>query len=147
MGSCYITQLNPALCDNLEGWDGVGGGREAPESGEHMHTYGWFTVLCRNQHNIVKQQSSKKRWWTHSLRDGIWAGASHFRTWTNQNASILMVSGIAVGTEMLKVFEAVLLCHPNTVEGPGIVSAGEKKKHGRGKTITLMSTEGRTGMK
>ena len=37
-----------------------------------------------------------------------------------------MVSGIAVGTEMLKVFEAVLLCHPNTVEGPGIVSAGEK---------------------
>ena len=24
---------NPVLCDNLEGWNGVGGGREAPKGG------------------------------------------------------------------------------------------------------------------
>ena len=33
------------------------------------------------------------------------------------------------------------------MEAPGIVSAGKKKKGGRGKTINLMSTEGGTGMK
>ena len=25
---------DPVLCDNLEGWDGVGGGREAQEGGD-----------------------------------------------------------------------------------------------------------------
>ena len=25
---------NPVLCDNLEGWDGVGGGREVSERGD-----------------------------------------------------------------------------------------------------------------
>ena len=25
---------NLVLCDNLEGWDGVGGGRELPEGGD-----------------------------------------------------------------------------------------------------------------
>ena len=25
---------NPGFCDNLEGWDGVGSGREAQEGGE-----------------------------------------------------------------------------------------------------------------
>ena len=37
----------------------VGGGREDPEGGDHMYTYGWFTLMCgRNQHNIVKKLSS-----------------------------------------------------------------------------------------
>ena len=27
-------ELNPVLCDNLEGWDGVGGGREAQKGGD-----------------------------------------------------------------------------------------------------------------
>ena len=32
--SCRLTQgAHPVLCDNLEGWDGVGGGREASEGG------------------------------------------------------------------------------------------------------------------
>lgn len=48
---------------------------------------------------------------------------------------------------MLRESEAVLPCHPKTVEGPGIVSAGEKKKGGRGTTINLISIEGRTRMK
>ena len=43
------------LCDTLEGWDEVGGGREVQE-GRDMYismadSYG------RNQHNIVKQLS------------------------------------------------------------------------------------------
>ena len=27
-------ELNPVLCDNLEGWDGVGGGREVQDGGD-----------------------------------------------------------------------------------------------------------------
>ena len=27
-------ELKPGLCDNLEGWDGEGGGREGQEGGE-----------------------------------------------------------------------------------------------------------------
>ena len=27
-------ELNPVLCDNLEGWDGVGGGMEVQEGGD-----------------------------------------------------------------------------------------------------------------
>ena len=27
-------ELNPVLCDNLEGWDGVGGGTEIQEGGD-----------------------------------------------------------------------------------------------------------------
>ena len=47
------------FCDNLEGWDGVGGGGEVQEGGEHMCTCGWFTTLYgRSQHNVVKQLSS-----------------------------------------------------------------------------------------
>ena len=44
------------LCDNLEGLDRVGGGREAPEGGDICtpvaDSYG------RNQHSVVKQLSS-----------------------------------------------------------------------------------------
>ena len=29
----YNRELNLVLCDNLEGWDGVGGGREVQEGG------------------------------------------------------------------------------------------------------------------
>ena len=28
---CKLRELNPALCDNLKGWDGVGGGKEIQE--------------------------------------------------------------------------------------------------------------------
>ena len=45
-------------CDNLKGWDGVGGGRGSGGRG-HMYTYGWLTLIYgRNQGNIVKQLSS-----------------------------------------------------------------------------------------
>ena len=48
-----------ALHDNLEGWDGVGGGREVQE-GEGIYVYlCWFMLMYdRNQHNFVKQLSS-----------------------------------------------------------------------------------------
>ena len=48
------------LCDNLEGWDGVGGGREeSPRGRGYMCTSGWFMLMYgRSQHNIVKQLSS-----------------------------------------------------------------------------------------
>ena len=30
----HMFKGNPVLCDNLEGWDGVGGGREVQEGGD-----------------------------------------------------------------------------------------------------------------
>ena len=34
MGSCCITwELSAVLCDNVEGWDGVGAGGEVQEEG------------------------------------------------------------------------------------------------------------------
>ena len=38
-------ELNPMLCDNLEGWDGVEGGREVQEEGDiciHMADSFWY---------------------------------------------------------------------------------------------------------
>ena len=29
-----LRELKLVLCDNLEGWEGVGGGREVPEGGD-----------------------------------------------------------------------------------------------------------------
>ena len=29
-----LTELKPGLCNNLEGWDGVGDGREVQEGGD-----------------------------------------------------------------------------------------------------------------
>ena len=35
VGISHVTRgLNPVLCDNLEGWDGVGNGREVHEGGD-----------------------------------------------------------------------------------------------------------------
>ena len=31
---CDAGTSNPVLCDNLEGWDGVGGGKEVQEGGD-----------------------------------------------------------------------------------------------------------------
>ena len=42
------------LCDNLEGWDGVGGGRELQEGG-NMYIDKVDSCYGRNQHNIIKQ--------------------------------------------------------------------------------------------
>ena len=40
----------------LEGWGGLGDGREVQKGGEgHMYTYCWFMLIYgRNQYNIVK---------------------------------------------------------------------------------------------
>ena len=46
-------ELNPGLCDNLEGWDGVGGGRLRKEG---TCAYLWLIrIVWQSQHNIVKQ--------------------------------------------------------------------------------------------
>ena len=45
-------ELKPSVCDNLEGWDGVGGGREVPKGGD-IHTHGFFMLMYgRNRYNI-----------------------------------------------------------------------------------------------
>ena len=47
----WFRELNPGLCDNLEEWDGDGGGREVQEGGDHVYTYGWFMFMYgRHQH-------------------------------------------------------------------------------------------------
>ena len=43
------------LCDNLEGWDGVEGGREVQEGGDICILTVDSRVYDRNQHNIIKQ--------------------------------------------------------------------------------------------
>ena len=53
---CDAGSLNPVLCDNLQGWDGV---EESSRERGCMYTCGWFMLMYgRNQHNIVKQLSS-----------------------------------------------------------------------------------------
>ena len=53
MGSCCVAQgVHLVLCDNLEGWDGVAGGREVQEGGD---TCTPMVHVGRNQHNTVKQ--------------------------------------------------------------------------------------------
>ena len=54
----------PGLCDNLEGWDGVGGGREVQEFQEGgdicLPIYHWFMLMYgRNQHNQLKMNKLK----------------------------------------------------------------------------------------
>lgn len=51
---------NPVLCDNLQGQDVVGDGREVQDrGGGHMYAHGWFMLVCgRNQNSTVKQLSS-----------------------------------------------------------------------------------------
>ena len=59
MGRCCMIQgAEPRLCDDLEGWDGMG---EAQRKGRY-YTYEWLTLLYgRNQHTIVKQLSSNQK--------------------------------------------------------------------------------------
>ena len=35
----WLKKLKQELCNNLEEWDGAGGGREFPEGGGHIFTY------------------------------------------------------------------------------------------------------------
>ena len=51
----WCRELKLLLCDNLEGWDGVGGGTRGRG---HVYTCGWFTLMFgRNQYNTEKQLS------------------------------------------------------------------------------------------
>ena len=55
-------ELIPVLCDNLEGWDGVGDGREVQEGGDVGIPVADFVLMHgRNQHNIVKQIFCNKK--------------------------------------------------------------------------------------
>jgi len=60
---CYDAgSSKPALCDNLEELDGLGGRRDPQEGGDifiYTHTYGRLMLMYgRNQHHNVKQLSS-----------------------------------------------------------------------------------------
>ena len=46
------------LCESIEGWDEVGGGREFQEGGDICILLAVTLLYGRNQHNIVKQLSS-----------------------------------------------------------------------------------------
>ena len=48
----WLRKLKPGLWNNLEGWDGEGGGREVQEGGGI-----WVPMFGRNQHNSIKQLS------------------------------------------------------------------------------------------
>ena len=42
------------LCDNLEEWDGVGGGREVQEQRTYVYLWLIHIVYSRKQHNLVE---------------------------------------------------------------------------------------------
>ena len=53
MGSCYIAQgTQSVLCDNLDGWDGIGGGREFQE-GEDMYIPMIDSCCCMAESNTT----------------------------------------------------------------------------------------------
>ena len=58
-------ELNPALCDNLEWWDGVGGGREVYEG--YLYVYLWlihvdiWQTLARTK-QLSSNKTFLKRW-------------------------------------------------------------------------------------
>ena len=57
-----LRKLKQGLCINLEGWDGVGDGREVQKGREYMYTYGCFMLrFDRKQQNSVKQLSFNKK--------------------------------------------------------------------------------------
>ena len=57
----WLRKLKQGLCINLEGWDGVGDGREV-HKGEDVYAYGWFMLrFYRKQQNSVKQLSFNKK--------------------------------------------------------------------------------------
>ena len=50
--------LKAGALENIEGWDGEGGGRGVWDRG-HMYTYGWFmSMYGKTHHNIGKQLAS-----------------------------------------------------------------------------------------
>ena len=63
----WYNELNLVLCDCLEGWAGVRGGREFQE-GKFMCTpvAHWLCCMAETQHNIAKQFSNLKKF--------IWKG-------------------------------------------------------------------------
>ena len=53
-----VGSSNQGLCDSLEGWLGVGGGRRFKREGAYVYLWLIHVDNGRNQHNIVKQISS-----------------------------------------------------------------------------------------
>ena len=58
----WCRELNPVLWDNLEEWDEEEDGGVGSGGSGQMYTCGWFMLMySRNQHNVVKQLSSKTK--------------------------------------------------------------------------------------
>ena len=53
----WLGALKQGLCDNLEGWDGEGDGREVWEGGTRMYLRLVFVMCDRKPQNSVKQLS------------------------------------------------------------------------------------------
>ena len=60
----WFRELKLGLCNNLEGWEEMGGGREVQEEEDMCvpNVHDWFLlVYSRNQYNIVKQLSFSQK--------------------------------------------------------------------------------------
>ena len=55
-----VPHYNPTLvlCDYLEGWDGVGAGKEVKSKETYVWPCWFMLIYGRNQHNILKWWSS-----------------------------------------------------------------------------------------
>ena len=58
----WLRKLKQGLCINLEGWEGVGDGREAQKGRKYTYIYGSFMLMLdRKQQNSVEQLSFSKK--------------------------------------------------------------------------------------
>ena len=54
-------ELSLMVCDNLEGWDGVGGGREDPEGGDTCISMADSRYTTETNTTLIKQLSSNEK--------------------------------------------------------------------------------------
>ena len=58
---CDSGSSNPGLCDNLEGWGGVGGESEVQGGGWHIYPQVNHVAGQKNHHNLVKKISFNQK--------------------------------------------------------------------------------------
>ena len=57
--SVWLRELKQRICNNLEGWDGEGYGREVQEGEDiYIYTYGWFVLIFGRNQKILQSSYS-----------------------------------------------------------------------------------------
>lgn len=72
MRSCCITQPSPVLCDNLDGWDGEGCGKEGSRRRGHVcliliHADIWQKLSQYYNYPLIKKTKCNKKNWAPTI--------------------------------------------------------------------------------